>query len=87
MTDPLPPAPPTAAEITCRRCVRRVLVAQTAVLKWLVYLDPEPTAAGVYAIGPDGSAVRLTPAEIAPGQAMYAIHQCAAPAPPDEEHP
>lgn len=71
--------PPNVAAITCRRCARRVLVTATAVLHYLVYLDPEPSPVGLYALGPDGSAVRLGPDEIAPGQAMYAVHKCAIP--------
>jgi hypothetical protein len=76
-----PAALPNVNRIWCRRCAAAwVLVTVTDVLKRVAYLDPEPTAAGLYALGPDGSAVRLGPDEIAPGRAMYSEHRCARPA-------
>lgn len=65
-----------AAEITCRRCARRVLVAQSTTLRRVVYLDPAPTAAGVYRLTRDGDAEFVAPSEVRRGDVLYARHLC-----------
>lgn len=75
-----------AAEITCRRCAQRVLVAQSTTLRRVVYLDPTPSVAGVYRITRDGDAEFVTPSEVRPGELLFPRHLCPS-GPPDPAAP
>lgn len=85
--DHRPPAPPGTDVIWCRRCAAAwVIRAQTAVVGRVVYLDPEPAAAGLYRLTPGGLAEAVVAGGAAPGEDLYSPHVCSRVVTADDRH-